>query len=104
QGPAAPVAGRRAAPPRRGVQPQGLPRRPAAQRVAAHQLPPAPAGSRGGLIRPVLVIPAIDLEKGRSRVVFWPGAATGVGAPTDRPERIAKRFVELGARLVHLVD
>ncbi len=52
----------------------------------------------------MLVIPAIDLEKGRSRVVFWPGAGTGVGAPTDRPERIAERFVELGARLVHLVD
>lgn len=52
----------------------------------------------------MLVIPAIDLEKGRSRVVFWPGASTGVGAPTDRPERIAERFVELGARLVHVVD
>jgi phosphoribosylformimino-5-aminoimidazole carboxamide ribotide isomerase len=52
----------------------------------------------------VLVIPAIDLEKGRSRVVFWPGASSGVGAPTDRPERIAAQFVELGARLVHVVD
>lgn len=52
----------------------------------------------------MLVIPAIDLEKGRSRVVFWPGAAAGIGAPTDRPERIATRFVELGARLLHVVD
>jgi phosphoribosylformimino-5-aminoimidazole carboxamide ribotide isomerase len=52
----------------------------------------------------MLVIPAIDLERGRSRVVFWPGAASGTGAPTDRPEVIATRFVELGARLVHLVD
>jgi phosphoribosylformimino-5-aminoimidazole carboxamide ribotide isomerase len=52
----------------------------------------------------VLVIPAIDLEKGRSRVVFWPGAGSGVGAPTDRPERIAERFVALGARVVHVVD
>jgi phosphoribosylformimino-5-aminoimidazole carboxamide ribotide isomerase len=52
----------------------------------------------------VLVVPAIDLERGRSRVVFWPGAASGTGAPTDRPEVIAKRFVELGASLVHLVD
>jgi phosphoribosylformimino-5-aminoimidazole carboxamide ribotide isomerase len=52
----------------------------------------------------VLVIPAIDLEKGRSRVVFWPGAAAGVGAPTDRPERIAASFVERGARLIHVVD
>ncbi|HTC85296.1 MAG TPA: HisA/HisF-related TIM barrel protein [Candidatus Acidoferrum sp.] len=50
------------------------------------------------------VIPAIDLAGGRSRVVFWPGASTGVGAPTDRPERIVERFVEQGARIVHLVD
>jgi phosphoribosylformimino-5-aminoimidazole carboxamide ribotide isomerase len=52
----------------------------------------------------VLVIPSIDLEGGRSRVVFWPGASTGVGAPTDRPDRIAVGFVERGAKLVHLVD
>ena len=50
------------------------------------------------------VIPAIDLDRGRSRVVFWPGASTGVGAPTDRPERIAETFVASGARLIHLVD
>ncbi len=50
------------------------------------------------------VIPSIDLEGGRSRIVFWPGASTGVGAPTDRPERIAAHFVELGAPLIHLVD
>lgn len=53
---------------------------------------------------PMLVVPSIDLERGRSRVVFWPGAAAGVGAPTDRPDRIAERFVELGARLIHVVD
>ena len=50
------------------------------------------------------VIPAIDLEGGRSRIVSWPGAAAGVGAPTDRPDRIAERFVALGARVIHLVD
>jgi phosphoribosylformimino-5-aminoimidazole carboxamide ribotide isomerase len=52
----------------------------------------------------VQVIPAIDLAGGRSRVVFWPGASSGTGAPTDRPERIVERFVAEGARIVHLVD
>jgi len=52
----------------------------------------------------VQVIPSIDLEAGRSRVIYWPGASTGEGSPTDRPERIAARFVELGAPLIHLVD
>ena len=50
------------------------------------------------------VIPAIDVERGRSRVVFWPGASSGVGAPTDRPDRIAESFVELGASMIHIVD
>jgi phosphoribosylformimino-5-aminoimidazole carboxamide ribotide isomerase len=52
----------------------------------------------------VQVIPAIDIENGRSRIVFWPGVSTGVGAPSDRPERIAEHFVQLGAPLIHLVD
>lgn len=52
----------------------------------------------------MLVIPAIDVEKGRSRVVFWPGVSTGIGAPTDRAERIAEHFVRLGAPLIHVVD
>ena len=52
----------------------------------------------------MLVIPAIDIEKGRSRVVFWPGVSTGIGAPTDRAERIAEHFVRLGAPLIHVVD
>jgi phosphoribosylformimino-5-aminoimidazole carboxamide ribotide isomerase len=50
------------------------------------------------------VIPAIDVEHGRSRVVYWPGASAGIGAPTDRPERIAEQFVGQGARQLHLVD
>jgi phosphoribosylformimino-5-aminoimidazole carboxamide ribotide isomerase len=50
------------------------------------------------------VIPSIDLEGGRSRVVYWPGAAAGIGAPTDRPDRIAETFVAMGAKLIHLVD
>jgi phosphoribosylformimino-5-aminoimidazole carboxamide ribotide isomerase len=52
----------------------------------------------------VLVIPSIDLEAGRSRVVYWPGAAAGIGAPTDRPERIVDELVGQGAKLVHLID
>ncbi|HEY4633216.1 MAG TPA: HisA/HisF-related TIM barrel protein [Candidatus Limnocylindrales bacterium] len=52
----------------------------------------------------MVIVPAIDLEGGRSRIVYWPGAASGVGAPTDRPERIVEQLVGQGARLVHLVD
>lgn len=52
----------------------------------------------------MLVIPSIDLAGGRSRIVHWPGAAAGIGAPTDRPEVIAERFVAQGARAIHLVD
>ena len=52
----------------------------------------------------MLVIPAIDVQGGRSRVVFWPGVSTGVGTPTDRPERIAEHFVGLGAPLIHVID
>lgn len=52
----------------------------------------------------MLVIPAIDLEKGRSRIVYWPGVGTGIGAPTDRPDRIVERLAAMGARLIHLVD
>ncbi len=37
-------------------------------------------------------------------MVFWPGVSTGIGAPTDRPDRIAEHFVALGAPLIHLVD
>jgi phosphoribosylformimino-5-aminoimidazole carboxamide ribotide isomerase len=50
------------------------------------------------------VIPAIDVVGGRSRVVYWPGAAAGVGTPTDRADRIAELLVGQGARIVHLVD
>ena len=50
------------------------------------------------------IVPSIDLDGGRSRIVFWPGAAIGVGAPTDQPARIARHFVDRGATLIHLVD
>ena len=36
--------------------------------------------------------------------MFWPGASSGTGAPTDRPERIARHFVDVGAPVIHLVD
>lgn len=52
----------------------------------------------------MLLVPSLDLKEGRSRLVFWPGAATGTGTPTDRPEQIAKAYVELGAPMLHLVD
>ena len=52
----------------------------------------------------MLIIPSIDLAGGRSRIVHWPGAAAGIGAPSDRPEVIAERFVAQGARSIHLVD
>ena len=52
----------------------------------------------------MLVIPSIDLDAGRSRVVYWPGAAAGIGAPTDRPERIVEQLVGQGATLIHLID
>jgi phosphoribosylformimino-5-aminoimidazole carboxamide ribotide isomerase len=50
------------------------------------------------------LIPAIDVQGGRSRTVFWPGASAGVGVPTDRPDRIAEQLVAQGARILHLVD
>lgn len=50
------------------------------------------------------VIPSLDLQGGRSRLVWWPGASTGVGTPTDRPEAIAVALSELGAPYLHLVD
>jgi phosphoribosylformimino-5-aminoimidazole carboxamide ribotide isomerase len=52
----------------------------------------------------VRIIPSIDLQAGRSRLVLWPGAATGEGSPTDRPEKIAAHFVKQGAPMLHLVD
>ena len=50
------------------------------------------------------VIPSIDVATGRSRVVWWPGASTGRGTPTDRPAVIAAAFAAQGAPAIHLVD
>ena len=50
------------------------------------------------------VIPSIDLRAGRSRLVWWPGASSGSGTPTDRPAAIAAAFVTQGASVLHLVD
>jgi phosphoribosylformimino-5-aminoimidazole carboxamide ribotide isomerase len=52
----------------------------------------------------VELYPAIDVTGGRSRLVYWPGASTGIGSPTDRPDRIAEQLVGQGAKLLHLVD
>jgi len=50
------------------------------------------------------VLPSIDLQQGRSRLVWWPGASSGSGTPTDRPAAVAEAFVAQGAPAVHLVD
>lgn len=50
------------------------------------------------------VIPSLDIQNGRSRLVWWPGASSGIGTPTDRPEAIARALVEQGAPYIHLVD
>lgn len=52
----------------------------------------------------MLVIPSIDVSNGRSRLVWWPGASTGAGTPTDRPDVIARAFVAAGAPAIHVVD
>jgi phosphoribosylformimino-5-aminoimidazole carboxamide ribotide isomerase len=52
----------------------------------------------------MLLVPSLDLKAGRSRLVFWPGAATGSGTPTDRSDLIARSFVDRGAPMLHLVD
>jgi phosphoribosylformimino-5-aminoimidazole carboxamide ribotide isomerase len=50
------------------------------------------------------IIPSLDLKGGRSRLVWWPGASSGSGTPTDRPEVIAAALVAQGASVIHLVD
>lgn len=50
------------------------------------------------------VIPSLDLQAGRSRLVWWPGASSGKGTPTDRPAAIAEAFAAQGAPAIHLVD
>ena len=117
QGPPAPAPGRRAAAPRPALRPAarsttrcsttGRCRSASTAGCCARRSPAVESsGGVGGAgrarrlnARCVQVIPSIDVAGGRSRVVFWPGVATGVGAPTDRPDRIAERFVELGARV-----
>jgi phosphoribosylformimino-5-aminoimidazole carboxamide ribotide isomerase len=52
----------------------------------------------------MLIIPSLDIREGRSRLVWWPGASTGRGTPTDRPPLIAAALVAQGAPALHLVD
>ena len=92
----------RASSARRGLLAQGVPRHADAQRLASRSA--STAACCGARAEAMDVIPAIDVEAGRSRVVYWPGASAGVGAPTDRPDRIAEQFVAQGARILHLVD
>ena len=50
------------------------------------------------------VIPSLDLQNGRSRLVYWPGASTGSSTPTDRPAVIAEALAAQGVPAIHLVD
>ena len=50
------------------------------------------------------IVPSLDLKAGRSRLVWWPGASTGVGTPTDRPAAIAEALALQGAPAIHIVD
>ena len=50
------------------------------------------------------VIPAIDLEGGRSRIVYWPGAAPGSARRPTGPTGSRSGSWPMGARLIHLVD
>ncbi|MGD8486839.1 MAG: HisA/HisF-related TIM barrel protein [Chloroflexota bacterium] len=50
------------------------------------------------------ILPSIDVAAGRSRLVWWPGASSGSGTPTDRPAVIAQAFAAQGAPAIHVVD
>jgi phosphoribosylformimino-5-aminoimidazole carboxamide ribotide isomerase len=50
------------------------------------------------------IIPSLDIQNGRSRLVWWPGASTGSGTPTDRPEAIAESLAAFDVPAIHLVD
>jgi phosphoribosylformimino-5-aminoimidazole carboxamide ribotide isomerase len=51
----------------------------------------------------MLIIPAIDLKDGRC-VRLLQGRADAVTVYSDRPEDVAKRWQELGAKMIHVVD
>jgi phosphoribosylformimino-5-aminoimidazole carboxamide ribotide isomerase len=51
----------------------------------------------------MLIIPAIDLKDGRC-VRLLQGRADAVTVYSDRPEDVAKRWQELGAKVIHVVD
>jgi len=51
----------------------------------------------------VIIIPAIDIKDGRC-VRLLQGRADAVTVYSDRPEDVAKRWQELGAKVIHVVD
>ncbi len=51
----------------------------------------------------MLIIPAIDLKDGRC-VRLLQGRADAVTVFSDNPEEVARRWQEIGARLIHVVD
>ena len=109
QGPPAPAAGRRAAPPGRRLQPRATSTTRCCATAACRSASTAGCcageggGRRGRRRRPAGRLTACRSSRrstsraGRSRIVFWPGAVDRRSArrPTG-PERIAERFVGAG--------
>ena len=62
----------------------------------------APAGEPGGMFPEFEVVPAVDIEDGR--VVQLVGGERGSGRQYGEPVEAAERWVEQGARTLHLVD
>jgi len=51
----------------------------------------------------MLIIPAIDLKDGKC-VRLLQGRADAVTVYSDRPDEVAKRWEEMGAKVIHVVD
>ncbi len=63
-----------------------------------------PDDGEGIAARVMQIVPSLDLRNGRSRLVWWPGAATGSGAPTDARSGSRRRSSRRARSMLHLVD